>query len=92
MTALKTEPKKKEPMLNGHLKTILAGVGGCLLASAVIALVSHFMSRDIHQTKVDKKNQTQVWFSEWWNATYQKDVQPEFDEIKRLIEKECSDK
>jgi hypothetical protein len=78
-------PKKKGTALNGHLKTILASVGGVLLASAIIATVAHFQNHGIHQDKVDKKNQTQVWFAEWWNATYQRDVKPEFDELKEMI-------
>jgi len=77
--------KKKDPMLNGYLKTILAGVGGVLLASAVIGFVSHFTARDIHQTKVDKKNQTEVWFTHWWDEKFAKDIQPEFDELKQMI-------
>ena len=85
LTAATAPKKKKESILNGHLKTILAGVGGCLLATAIIATVSHFTSHDIHQDRVDKKNQTQVWFSQWWDEKFARDIQPEFDEIKKMI-------
>lgn len=81
---------QKVSKVNGLLKTILASVGGCLLAAAVVYMVNHFMNHGIHQDKEDKKNQTLVWFSQWWEEKFQRDVRPQFDEIKAIIRDQCT--
>jgi hypothetical protein len=74
------DPKIKAKM-NGNLARLLSYVGGVVSAAAIIGLVSHFLDHDIHQEKEAKKNQSQVWFQEW----FRRDIQPEFAEIKSMM-------
>ena len=76
--------------LNGHGK-VIAIVAASLLAAAIIGIVSHFLRSDIHQTPNDKENQSYRWFSKWWDEKFEKDIKPEFEELKELIEKQCSE-
>lgn len=76
--------------LAGSLKTKMNGtfwqrVAQGLLVLTVVALVTHYLRRDLHQTEREKQNQTYVWFDQWWDHRFKRDVKPEFDELKQMI-------
>ena len=85
--ASETIAPKMKPKMNGSKTAtyILSGVAVVILASTILGAATHLMRHDVHQERQEKYDQTFVWFSQWWDQKFQRDIKPEFDELKQMI-------